>query len=70
MLSNVDHKAYVVMQWVTDCIVLQGKAKWFEVEGPIISRIYQELSDGNLGFSHARKITEVVTVTKQHFLNS
>lgn len=52
-------RVYLVMQWLTDCVVLQGKAKWFEVEGPIVSRIYQELSDGMLGFNQARKMSDV-----------
>lgn len=52
-------RIFLVMQWLTDCVVLQGKAKWFEVEGPIVSRIYQELSDGMLGYNQARKVTDV-----------
>jgi len=39
--------------------VVQGRLKWFDVEGPIVSRAYQFLSDGHVGYNQARKITEV-----------
>jgi hypothetical protein len=58
-LARVEDKSYLVMQWVVDIVVLQGKLKWLEVEGPIVSRIYQELSDGMLGYNQARKLTEI-----------
>ena len=58
-LRAVDDRCYLVMQWLVDVVVLTGKARWYEVEGPIVSRIYQELSDGMLGYNHARKFTEV-----------
>lgn len=59
VLKAVDDKAFVVMQWIVDVVVLQGKFKYLEAEGPIISRVYQFLSDGTLGYSAARKLTEI-----------
>jgi predicted membrane chloride channel (bestrophin family) len=57
-LRSVDDRCFLVMQWLVDLLV-DGR-KWnANVEGPIVSRIYQELSDGMLGYNQARKFTEV-----------
>lgn len=58
-LGGVDERVYLVMQWLVDVVVALGKAQAFEVEPPIVSRVYQELSDGMLGYNHARKIAEI-----------
>ncbi len=45
------------MMWVTDCITTGYATGAFgSVSPPVISRLYQELSDGMLGFNQARKI--------------
>lgn len=45
-----------MFQWVTDALVRRMKDKGLAVPPPICTRIFQELSNGMLGFNHAIKI--------------
>jgi predicted membrane chloride channel (bestrophin family) len=59
LLSQVDDKCFLCMQWIVDLVVLQDSLKYLDTAPPIVSRIFQFLSDGMLGYNHGRKISEV-----------
>lgn len=53
-------KAHLIMHWVTELITeyhLQGG--FGEVHPPIVSRLYQEISNSMLGFSQAKRIAHI-----------
>jgi len=49
-------QVFLVFQWVTDALVRRMKDDGLAVPPPICTRIFQELSNGMLGFNHAIKI--------------
>lgn len=53
-------KAHLVMHWITEAITSYHlKGGFGEVHPPIVSRLYQELSNGMLGFSQAKRIAHL-----------
>jgi len=49
---------HVVLGWVTRLLVRRRKAGGLAHDAPIVSRIYQVFSDGNLGFLNALKVVD------------
>ncbi len=53
-------KAHLVMHWITECITTYYlKGGFGDVQPPIISRLYQEISNGMLGFNQAKRIAHL-----------
>ena len=51
-------RVHVVLAWMVRLLVQRRKAGGLAHDGPIVSRIYQVLSDGNLGFLAALKVVD------------
>eukprot|EP00927_Polykrikos_kofoidii_P060521 TRINITY_DN5547_c0_g1_i1.p1 TRINITY_DN5547_c0_g1~~TRINITY_DN5547_c0_g1_i1.p1 ORF type:complete len:579 (-),score=73.90 TRINITY_DN5547_c0_g1_i1:189-1925(-) len=58
-LHDSKEKCEVVMQWVQRSIVLNIHSEVIKIAPPIISRVFQELSNGVVDVMNAKKITEV-----------
>jgi len=58
-LDTTSGKAIVVLQWLQRLVVEKKRAGVIDVEPPILSRVFQELSTGIVHFVDARKLTDV-----------
>merc|ERR1711937_848907 len=57
-LQGAHDRCEVVLQWVQKMIVEADSAQTIKVAAPILSRVYNQLGDGIVNLSNARKITE------------
>eukprot|EP00850_Spirogloea_muscicola_P009230 SM000051S17590 [mRNA] locus=s51:527683:530778:- [translate_table: standard] len=56
LLQETTDRVYMLMCWVHRAMVARRTAGGIKEDAPIVSRIYQVLSDGMLGFENAHKI--------------
>lgn len=49
----------VICLWIIQAIILEIRAKTLDTPPPIVTRVFQELSNGMLGFSQAHKVAMV-----------
>merc|ERR1712159_855920 len=54
--EEVQDRVFLVFQWVQDTLIRRQKDGGLNVPPPICTRIFQELSNGMLGFNNALKI--------------
>ena len=47
---------HLVLQWITEGITLAQQEELLSIAPPILSRCYQELSNGALGYNNAYKV--------------
>ena len=57
-LGEAADPQFVVMQWVIDSVTTAEQSGFLQAAAPVVSRVYQELSDGQLGFSQAQNIAK------------
>jgi len=58
-LDGAQDKVMVVSGWITTALVLASNMKWLKTPAPILSRAFQEMSAGILGFNQAAKVIMV-----------
>lgn len=57
-LLDAKERVHLVMSWMLKEVVARRKAGGVAAEAPVVSRIYQVLSDGLLGYLNAIKLTD------------
>ena len=57
-LHDSDEPTYLVYTWLLKELVARRKAGGIATDAPVVSRIYQVLSDGMLGYLGARKLAD------------
>ena len=57
-LEESAERVHVVIGWIMRLLVRRRKAGGLSHDAPIVSRIYQVFSDGNLAFMHALKVVD------------
>merc|ERR1740130_842104 len=57
-LADHEQKCIIIMQWIQRHVVQAHNAGVVNIAPPILSRIFQELSNGIVALQSARKITE------------
>eukprot|EP00899_Mesostigma_viride_P005816 jgi/Mesvir1/15235/Mv06460-RA.1 len=58
LIVMTDHRVYAVMTWIQQLMLARTKEGGLQIPPPILTRMYQELSEGNIAYMHARKITD------------
>eukprot|EP00930_Biecheleria_cincta_P056315 TRINITY_DN4245_c0_g1_i2.p1 TRINITY_DN4245_c0_g1~~TRINITY_DN4245_c0_g1_i2.p1 ORF type:complete len:515 (+),score=54.53 TRINITY_DN4245_c0_g1_i2:87-1631(+) len=58
-LSNAPEKPLIVMQWIQQLVVKGHNQGTLKIPPPILSRVFQELSNGIIGITDAQKITDI-----------
>jgi predicted membrane chloride channel (bestrophin family) len=58
-LEATADKVNLICLWIIQGIVLETRAKTLDTPPPIVTRVFQELSNGMLGFSQAHKVAMV-----------
>merc|ERR1712107_929613 len=58
LLLDARERVHLVMTWLVKELVARRKAGGIAAEAPVVSRIYQVLSDGLLGYLNAIKLTD------------
>merc|ERR1719321_1650689 len=58
-LDKVPDKLLCVAAWITEGVTRMSVTQKLSIPGPILSRFYQEMSNGMLGFNQAFKVTFV-----------
>eukprot|EP00397_Hematodinium_sp_SG-2012_P042161 GEMP01046576.1.p1 GENE.GEMP01046576.1~~GEMP01046576.1.p1 ORF type:complete len:410 (+),score=48.02 GEMP01046576.1:119-1348(+) len=58
-LDGSQDKVIVVAGWITTALVIFHTLNWLSTPAPILTRTFQELSSGLLGFNQAAKVTMV-----------
>merc|ERR1712137_52547 len=58
LLLDAKERVHLVMTWLVKELVARRKAGGVAAEAPIVSRIYQVLSDGMLGYLNAIKLAD------------
>mmetsp|Transcript_96348 Transcript_96348/g.185049 ORF Transcript_96348/g.185049 Transcript_96348/m.185049 type:complete len:459 (-) Transcript_96348:62-1438(-) len=59
LLEMATDKPHTISLWIIQAVVLAIRKKLLDVPPPIISRVFQELSNGMLGFNQAHKVAMV-----------
>jgi hypothetical protein len=57
-LCGNPERCHLVYTWLLKELVLRRKAGGLATDGPVVSRIYQVLSDGMLSYLGARKLAD------------
>eukprot|EP00931_Biecheleriopsis_adriatica_P042880 TRINITY_DN24474_c0_g1_i1.p1 TRINITY_DN24474_c0_g1~~TRINITY_DN24474_c0_g1_i1.p1 ORF type:complete len:496 (+),score=63.31 TRINITY_DN24474_c0_g1_i1:80-1567(+) len=58
-IQSVDNKSLVVLQWIQQLIIQADEDKVIKVAPPILSRVFQELSNGVIAMKQAQQLKEV-----------
>lgn len=56
-LTNSHHRVHLVLAWINEHVAKLQKL--LDTPPPILSRVFQELSNGALGYSHAEKLSDI-----------
>lgn len=59
LLEMAEDKPNVICLWIIQGVILMIRQKLLDIPPPIVSRIFQELSNGMLGFNQAHKVAMV-----------
>lgn len=58
-LAKAPEKPLIVMQWIQQLVVKGHNEGVLKVPAPVLSRVFQELSNGIIGITDAQKITDI-----------
>mmetsp|Transcript_33 Transcript_33/g.82 ORF Transcript_33/g.82 Transcript_33/m.82 type:complete len:449 (+) Transcript_33:195-1541(+) len=59
LLKMANDKVNTICLWIIQGVILMVRKKLLDIPPPIVSRIFQELSNGMLGFNQAHKVAMV-----------
>jgi len=59
ILSHCNDKVLQIAEWITEAMTFASQKNWCQTPPPILSRVYQEISNGMLGYNQAAKVTLV-----------
>mmetsp|Transcript_87576 Transcript_87576/g.165056 ORF Transcript_87576/g.165056 Transcript_87576/m.165056 type:complete len:479 (+) Transcript_87576:101-1537(+) len=59
LLDMAEDKPNTICLWIIQGVILMVRKKLLDIPPPIVSRIFQELSNGMLGFNQAHKVAMV-----------
>jgi len=59
ILSGCNDKVLQVGEWISEALSFAAIQGWLKAPPPVLSRVYQEISNGMLGYNQASKVTIV-----------